>query len=328
MKNRSCSIRDVAEYAQVATSTVSRVLNGRDAETHTSEETRRKIRAAAKALNYTPNINAKRLNTHKSDVIALVLPSYERHRKNVFSDHHLTEIFSGIEGGLADTDYRLLIVFNDRHFVGRREYLTLFRQRAVDGMLVWGDYDRHTFWEELAEQNYPFMFLSKPSIAVDSYNYVIHNYAQAGQMALEHLQLRRHRHIGWIGASPDNGIVKDIEAGFARAPGSVIHSYYGDFTGLCGRELTARALKEHPEITALLVANVPVAEGAQAALQEIARPVDIVACDYSFDEPPCLLPRIGVADHQLGARAVTLLTELIEGKKEKVQELLPVRLLT
>ncbi|MDR0931772.1 MAG: LacI family DNA-binding transcriptional regulator, partial [Victivallales bacterium] len=52
-RDKKANIRDVAAHAGVATSTVSRVLNGRNADRHTSEETRKKILETAKKLHYT-----------------------------------------------------------------------------------------------------------------------------------------------------------------------------------------------------------------------------------------------------------------------------------
>lgn len=328
MKKKNCSIKDVAEYVGVATSTVSRVLNDRDANIHTSEDTRKRILDAAKFLNYIPNINAKRLYSRKSEVIALVIPSHERHKKNIFSDHHLSEIFSGIESGLTNTNYRLLIIFNDQRFVEKKEYLSLFRQRAIDGMLIWGDYDEHVFWQDLVKSNDPFMFICEPSIPFANYNYIIHDYVQAGQLALEYLKGKGHTNIGWVGAGIKNGITADIETGFSlvKDPPKLI-SYYGDFSKACGKSLLPQILVENPEISAILTANIQVAEGVEFALKELNRDIDVVVCDYAPDESTCTYPRICVSDYLLGKRAVTQLVELIEGAKERVQETLPVKLL-
>ena len=60
---QSVTIRDVAERAGVAVSTVSRVLNGLD---RVSEETRRRVEQAARELSYVPNNFAASMVTGQS----------------------------------------------------------------------------------------------------------------------------------------------------------------------------------------------------------------------------------------------------------------------
>ena len=64
------SIRDVAKHAEVAISTVSKVLNGYAG---VSEETKRRVNRAIEELNYTPNAVAAALSSKQSGRIALLL---------------------------------------------------------------------------------------------------------------------------------------------------------------------------------------------------------------------------------------------------------------
>ena len=58
------TIKDIAQLAGVSTATVSKVLNRKDA--FIGEETRKRIRALARELNYTPNSIARSLVTRRS----------------------------------------------------------------------------------------------------------------------------------------------------------------------------------------------------------------------------------------------------------------------
>ena len=55
---KSCTIRDLARYVGLSTCTVSRVLNHRGGELAIPEKTQKRIRDAARELNYVPNVNA------------------------------------------------------------------------------------------------------------------------------------------------------------------------------------------------------------------------------------------------------------------------------
>ena len=64
-------ITDVARHAGVSPSTVSYALSGKRP---ISEETRRRVRAAARELGYRPHAGARALASSRSNVLALVVP--------------------------------------------------------------------------------------------------------------------------------------------------------------------------------------------------------------------------------------------------------------
>ena len=70
---QSVTIRDVAERAGVAVSTVSRVLNGLD---RVSEETRRRVEQAARELSYVPNNFAASMVTGQSKILGIIVPNF------------------------------------------------------------------------------------------------------------------------------------------------------------------------------------------------------------------------------------------------------------
>ena len=329
MIRKSCNIKDVAAYAGVATSTVSRVLNNRAADIHTSEETRKKILAAAQALNYAPNINAKRLFGKRSQVIALVVPSHEKHRKHVFADHHLAEIFSGIEDALSGTGYRLLMVFNDDAFVKNREYLSLFRQRAVDGMLVWGAYADQLFWEEIMKHGDPLIFISQANMDLRNFNFLMHDYEKAGELVLRQLLENGHRHIAWLGAR-DNGVIRDLERGFSHISGTYEwYCAYGNFTRESGLTMVRELLPAHPQISAVIAANADVAEGAREACRILNLSPEIIICDSATEDEGNGMTKIVVNDQQLGYEAVKQLLALIDATEPlTIRKRLDVKLLS
>ncbi len=70
---RKTSLKDIASKVGVSASLVSYVLNNKDKENRVSKETANKIRAAAKELNYFPNLNARSLKTNISHTIGLIV---------------------------------------------------------------------------------------------------------------------------------------------------------------------------------------------------------------------------------------------------------------
>lgn len=68
----TASIAAVAKLASVSNATVSRVLNGH--QTKVSEETRKRVKAAIKALDYLPSRAGSALRSGRSHMVALILP--------------------------------------------------------------------------------------------------------------------------------------------------------------------------------------------------------------------------------------------------------------
>ena len=67
-------IRDVAKATGLSIATVSRVMNGGK---NVSPNTRDKVLAACKQLNYLPNPAARALSTSRSKTVAAIIPTSE-----------------------------------------------------------------------------------------------------------------------------------------------------------------------------------------------------------------------------------------------------------
>lgn len=117
------TILDIAQTAGTSKSTVSRYLNGGSV----SRKTAQAIEQAIEALGYTPNVNARRLVSHKSHTIGVVLDD--------ISDHIYGAMLSGIQTIAHRHGY--ICTFFSRLPTAATEasYLELFTSRQVDGLL-------------------------------------------------------------------------------------------------------------------------------------------------------------------------------------------------
>ena len=120
MISKKSTIRDVSQLAGVSISTVSRVLNNREKARTIPAEVRKRVLASAEQLNYVPNANARRVFTHRAGIIGLLVPSHTRMNMHIFEDGHLTRLISGVEAGIENSDFRLLLIFNDKRFMDDR----------------------------------------------------------------------------------------------------------------------------------------------------------------------------------------------------------------
>lgn len=201
------TIRDVAKYAGVGVGTVSRVINQHDA---VSADTRRRVLAAIDALNYSPNITARRLSLGKTMTIGVILP--------FFTNPSYVERLRGVESVLADTEYDL-ILFNAETANRRDVYFRdVPRRERVDGLLI----VTHALADEDATR---FLQAEVPTVLIDArhpmFSYVTIDDFAGGYRATRYLLELGHRRIGYVSDFIENalnfGPVRDRYLGYRRA---------------------------------------------------------------------------------------------------------------
>lgn len=120
---RRFSSRDVARLAGVSQSTVSRVFRGGQP---VSPEQERRVRDAAAALAYVPNLAARSMITQETKTLALVVP-------NSLNPVH-AELITVAHDVAAEKGYRLMLYRDESADVGQSEP-DILHGRAVDGVL-------------------------------------------------------------------------------------------------------------------------------------------------------------------------------------------------
>src|SRR5437016_6241622 len=126
-KKKTATILDVARYAGVSASTVSRTLTGKVA---VAPEKQAAIIAAIEALNYRPNTVARELVNGASMVIGVLT----QHIASPFYG----ELLSGVERGLSETKYSPMIIPGNWHLTEELHAIDVFLERRVDSMIILG----------------------------------------------------------------------------------------------------------------------------------------------------------------------------------------------
>ena len=96
--NKKVTIYDVAKRADVAISTVSRVLNG---SLNVSDKTKERVQEAIKALNFRPQVNARKLASKEAQMLAVAVPS--------FTTPFFNEVLKGVKDELKKTDLDIIL---------------------------------------------------------------------------------------------------------------------------------------------------------------------------------------------------------------------------
>ena len=284
------TLRDVAEKTGLSITTVSRALNGYD---DVSVRTREVIYSAAADLNYTPNLNARRLKTQRADAIGFILPSEQLS----MSDPFFSDLFSGIVETAAQD--RLELNVNSAPSDGdERLYLEYIRSQRVDGFIlvrVQRDDPRVAL---LREHDVPFVAFGRSGngdhawVDEDSeqgIRAVIDHLVELGHRRIAciteplHLAKAHHRRLGYISALEAHGIPFDETL--------IVE---GRFRQRSGAETTRQLLDLPQPPTAIVAVNDLIAIGAMGAAVErgltIGRDISITGFDNimlaEYTNPP------------------------------------------
>ena len=119
------SIRDVARKAEVAVSTVSRVLNS---SRYVSEDTRRKVLSAMEELDYMPNEMARNLFHNRTNFIGVMVPD--------ISHPFFAMVTKFIEEELYKNGYKVVLCNTVEKSNREKEFVDMLRRRIVDGIIM------------------------------------------------------------------------------------------------------------------------------------------------------------------------------------------------
>ena len=188
MKPKRPVLADVARAVGVSAMTVSNVLNDRPG---ASEETRRRVRAAAHRLGYTPNRVAQSLTIGRTSVMGLVV-----HDLTV---QYATELVSGVADELAESGCELLISATYQDASREAQRIERLAAGSVDALILVAPVFGDESVAALEEFTAPVVVLDPRRASTCEYpNVVADNYGGA-RSGTEHLLRLGHRRIGFIG---------------------------------------------------------------------------------------------------------------------------------
>lgn len=325
------TLKDVAELAGVSAATVSYVLSGKRT---ISEETKARVLEAIEQLDYVPDLTARGLSMRDSKLIGVVVPQTEPGERLMFQNSFYSEVLGSIEYYARQKGYHILISATDAN----ESYLTLAKQRNLDGIIVIGMYPDE-FYHEMKKTQIPI-------VLIDSYcnDHYYHNIriddAYGSYLAARHLLEKGHRDIAFFaGQMKENGVMKKRLLGYQQALDEFHvefkdeYVFEGQIDYQSGVELAGKLTKIAPGVTAIVAAADILAIGAVKGLYEAGK---TVPGDYSvvgFDDleiSQYLTPGLTTVKQQIslkGQKAVDLLLKHIENPSlPKQEEILPLEL--
>ncbi|MEF3311677.1 LacI family DNA-binding transcriptional regulator [Paenibacillus sp. GYB004] len=309
------TIYDIAKAAGVSIATVSKVINGTG---RISTDTRERITEIMQELDYQPSVVASALTGKSTFTIGLLIPD--------LANPFFAEIARSVEDRGHELGFNLVMCSTDNNSKKEAGYITLLRQKRVDGIIIATGTSIEGLLSGLADYNIPLALISRdiPSIEADS---VRADDDTGAYQAVAHLTGLGHRHIALIAEDMELMTTRERVSGYRRALEDANIAYTDDLVTISNSSVEAgkqRALElmgsDHPP-TAIVAFNDLLAVGVVQAAKELRLSIPWDLSVISFDntvlagivDPP--LTSVAVPIQQMGRQIMDMLIERVSGEK-------------
>jgi LacI family transcriptional regulator len=305
---------DVARTAGVSVATVSKVVNGRYG---VAAATLSRVQEVIEELGYEASLGARSLRSHRTNVLGILVAEFEPYS---------TELLKGASAAVGATGYELLAYSGGGAggSVGwERRYLSRLAGTLIDGAVI----VTPTVGE--AHPGVPVVAVDPhtgpsglPTVDADSFAGAV--------LATEHLLGLGHTRVAFLGGRPDLESARLREDGFRHAMAAAGVAVDEDLVRVGGyrpetADQPANELLARPEPpTAVFAANdlsaIRVVEVARSLGLRVPEDLSVIGFDNvpesALATPP--LTTISQPLQQMGAEALRLLVDLIDGRERGV----------
>lgn len=317
------NIKTVAQYAGVSSSTVSRVLSGKN---YVNEKTRQRVLKAVEELNYSPNALAKGLKMGCTNTIALMVPSIENQMFPI--------VARGVEDTARKNGFTVVLCNTDEDVEIEKQYIRKLKNRWIDGFIVCSMLPNSDHIRELKDEGFPVVVTSRyyddpiDAVIIDNYKaaydavcYLIKRGHRriAIAMGRKELSLYKKRFDGYVDALKSNNIAVDESLIMYETDGT--NSFYN---------LTQDMLKSGNIPDAVFATSDPKAIVIIRAIRDCGFRIPDDISVLGFDnidmsaliDPP--LSTVAQPFYEMGALATNKLVKLIEEKGKNKENIEPI----
>jgi len=307
------NIQDVAARAKVSIATVSRVLN--ESNHKVRPQTRARVLAAVRKLNYRPNALARGLLMKRTMTIGVIIPD--------ISNPYYAEIVRGIQDVADEKGYNILLQNTDRKQARIIKSIHLLREKIVDGVIFSGgiihEFATLAALNELRER---VVVIGRHEVNFPAA--LVDNIGGATE-AIQHLIDLGHRKIAFIGGPKNSTTMIDRLKGYECALAQNGYPLknnllkWGDLTPESGYNAAAALLRQKNRPTAIFAGNDMMAFGSLHAARMLGLTVPDDVAVVGFDDVPLCgfiqpaLTTVAIPRYGLGVGAMQMLIDLISG---------------
>jgi LacI family transcriptional regulator len=309
------TISDIAKEAKVSSATVSRVLNNSG---YVKEETKQRILAAIKDMNYTPSAIARSLSKSETNTIGVIVPD--------ITNAYFGEIIKGISE-IAESNNLNIILFNTDNYLDKEiRALNLLKEQRIKGIIMTPGFGEEkfndTYIKTINNLNIPIILVSA-DVKFTKLNGVFVDNIKGGFDATNLLIKEGHTKIGIMTGLLSSEPAADRLTGYKKAlkknkiQFNNKYILYGDFKLDKAYELTGKLFSEKDRPTALVICSNMMTMGVIKALKEQNKDIPKDLAIIGFDKID-LLDMVGLnitymedCPIELGRASMDMLCEII-----------------
>lgn len=197
-------IKDIAQMAGVAPSTVSRVINHSG---YVSTPVRYRVEAILKETGYVPNSIAKSLKSKKSNMIGLIIPQA--------SNEAMTQMIDGVTSECNQAGYQTVLANTELNPEKELEYLKELPNKRVDGLIFYATHMTRAHHKLLSSLDMPVVVLGQVE---ETCHCVVHDDFAAAKELTQLLIEKGYRKIGFINVDrKDDAVRRERYKGYKSA---------------------------------------------------------------------------------------------------------------
>ncbi|MBB5325394.1 LacI family transcriptional regulator [Anoxybacillus tepidamans] len=316
------TIYDVAKEAGVSISTVSRVINNTG---RISEKTRKKVLKVMETLHYQPSMVASALTGKRTRTIGLIIPDV--------ANPFFAEIARKVEDRGRELGFNVLMCNTDNNPETEEMYLSLLKQKSVDGIIIGTTTKNYTVLNELLHEHFPIAFIAQdiPELAIDVVR--VDDFL-GGYQAVSHLVSLGHKKIAIMLGNLNRTSDKDRLQAYRQVLQENGLEYderlviYTDYSMEAGKRAAFELLRSPQKPTAIFACFDSLAVGVYQAAKEmglcIPEDLSVVGFDNTIlatiVDPP--LTTVAQPIDEMGRQVVDLIIREIEGEKNMKQRVI------
>jgi LacI family transcriptional regulator len=323
------TIKEVAEFAKVSQSTVSRAINNHPT---VKESNRKKVFDAIEQLGYKPNAFAQALASSRSNSIGMLVGSLDGPFYGPLMHH--------TEDAIRKNNNHLIVTSGQESHTKEKDSVEFLRSKRVDGFILHSD---KLSDDELIEvvKGTPATIILNRYIPDIEENCIYIDNELGGYLATKHLLDHGHKSIACITGQLSKGDSRDRLQGYrlalseAGVPYNPSHVIEGRFDHDGNDEKVRRLLDRAPEITAIFCQNDNIAIAVYDIAAErsliVGKDISVVGFDNDYHSAH-IRPRLTTVNfpvEEMGIEAAKGVLGMVQEKpvqlKQQLQPTLVVR---
>jgi LacI family transcriptional regulator len=311
-------MKDIARDLGVSVVTVSKVLRNHS---DISEETRKRVLARIKDLDYRPNLAARSLVTGRTYLVGLIVPS--------LLHPFFAEVAKAISETLREHGYYLIISSSEEEPELEEQEIDHLLERRLDTLIIASCRSTVELFQRIEQHGMPYVLIDRSFSALPS-NFVGVDDQAVGVKATQHLidiGCKKIAHIRGPESSPGlqrlEGYMKALEQnGMKLNPDYVIAEPKGDVESRQrGVEAMSRLLQLNPRPDGVFCFNDPLAMGAMKHVLDeglrIPEDVALIGCGNLHYDDTLRVPLSSIDQRSrlIGEQAARLTLSILKSKQ-------------